>query len=80
MHKTFKKVFFSLDSQFMTMLKNCAGYVLKLWGPKTISLENLKKPSNTGQKALTSLANRLVKSVFTLKGLSGWSSSLISEA
>jgi len=62
------------------MLKNCAGYVLKLWGPKTICLENLKKPSNTGQKALTSFANRLVKSVFTLKGLSGWSSSLISEA
>jgi len=25
----------------MTMLKNCAGYVLKLWGPKTFSLENL---------------------------------------
>lgn len=23
------------------MLKNCAGYVLKLWGPKTFSLENL---------------------------------------
>lgn len=72
MHKTFKKVLFEIsDSQFMTTITTCAGYI-KFWSWGTQDTFFGKCSANTGQKTLCVQAycrNIRLVLIFSFRGM-----------